>query len=65
MSGQGLGIANSAMETMKIHQENQAKLQAMSQSEILEEQMKLLTQIGELDIMMFLVLKMKSLKVKV
>nr|XP_055027722.1 RNA polymerase II-associated protein 1 isoform X1 [Misgurnus anguillicaudatus] len=45
VSGQGLGIANSAMETIKIHQENQAKLQAMSQSEILEEQMKLLAQL--------------------
>ncbi|XP_059376536.1 RNA polymerase II-associated protein 1-like [Carassius carassius] len=46
LTGQGLGIANSAMETMKIHEENQTKLQAMSQSEILEEQRKLLAQLG-------------------
>lgn len=45
LSGQGLGIANSVMETMKIHEENQARLQAMSQSEILEEQRKLLAQL--------------------
>uniref|UniRef100_A0A671R2D2 RNA polymerase II-associated protein 1-like n=1 Tax=Sinocyclocheilus anshuiensis TaxID=1608454 RepID=A0A671R2D2_9TELE len=45
LTGQGLGIANSAMETMKIHEENQAKLQVMSQSEILEEQRKLLAQL--------------------
>uniref|UniRef100_A0A673LSK4 RNA polymerase II-associated protein 1-like n=1 Tax=Sinocyclocheilus rhinocerous TaxID=307959 RepID=A0A673LSK4_9TELE len=45
LTGQGLGIANSAMETMKIHEENQSKLQVMSQSEILEEQRKLLAQL--------------------
>ncbi|KAK2878391.1 hypothetical protein Q8A67_019182 [Cirrhinus molitorella] len=45
LTGKGLAIANSAMETMKIHEENQAKLQAMSQSEILEEQRKLLAQL--------------------
>ncbi|XP_058605829.1 RNA polymerase II-associated protein 1 isoform X2 [Onychostoma macrolepis] len=45
LTGQGLGIANSAMETMKIHEENQAKLQAMSQSDILEEQRKLMAQL--------------------
>uniref|UniRef100_A0A8C2DI55 RNA polymerase II-associated protein 1-like n=1 Tax=Cyprinus carpio TaxID=7962 RepID=A0A8C2DI55_CYPCA len=45
LTGQGLGIANSAMETMKIHEENQSKLQTMSQSEILEEQRKLLAQL--------------------
>ncbi|KAL0170241.1 hypothetical protein M9458_034837, partial [Cirrhinus mrigala] len=45
LTGQGLGIANSAMETMKIHKENQEKLQAMSQNEILEEQRKLLAQL--------------------
>lgn len=50
VSGQGLRIANSSMETIKIHQENQAKLQAMSQSEILEEQRKLLGQLGELNV---------------
>ncbi|KTF71762.1 hypothetical protein cypCar_00030640 [Cyprinus carpio] len=47
LTGQGLGIANSAMETMKIHEENQSKLQTMSQSEILEEQRKLLAQLEE------------------
>ncbi|XP_073683087.1 RNA polymerase II-associated protein 1 [Garra rufa] len=45
LTGKGLGIANSAVETMKIHEENQAKLHAMSQSEILEEQRKLLAQL--------------------
>ncbi|KTF74588.1 hypothetical protein cypCar_00029926 [Cyprinus carpio] len=50
LTGQGLRIANSAMETRKIHEENQAKLQAMSQSEILEEQRKLLAQLGKLNI---------------
>lgn len=49
LSGQGLGIANSTTETMKIHEENQARLQAMSKSEILEEQRKLLAQLGELN----------------
>lgn len=63
MSGQGLGIANSALETIKIHQENQAKLQAMSQSEIQEEQRRLLDQLGELDaILTFLVPKIKPFK---
>lgn len=51
LTGQGLGIANSAMETMKIHEENQAKLLAMSQSEILEEQRKLMAQLGKLNIL--------------
>lgn len=46
MSGQGLGGPRSSGETMRIHRENQAKLQAMSQSEILEEQKKLLAQLG-------------------
>lgn len=63
MSGKGLGIANSALETVKIHQENQAKLQAMSQSEIQEEQRRLLAQLGELDaILTFLVPKIKPFK---
>ncbi|XP_058255897.1 RNA polymerase II-associated protein 1 [Hemibagrus wyckioides] len=44
VSGQGLG-PDSAMETQKIHQENQTKLQGMSQSEILEEQKLLLAQL--------------------
>ncbi|XP_030575398.1 RNA polymerase II-associated protein 1 [Archocentrus centrarchus] len=45
VSGQGLRVPNSSGETMRIHMENQAKLQAMSQSEILEEQKKLLSQL--------------------
>ncbi|XP_053366569.1 RNA polymerase II-associated protein 1 [Clarias gariepinus] len=44
VSGQGLG-PDRAVETLKIHQENQARLQAMSQSEILEEQKLLLAQL--------------------
>lgn len=46
MSGQGLHVLNSRGETMRIHAENQAKLQEMSQTEILEEQRKLLSQLG-------------------
>ncbi|CAB1335008.1 unnamed protein product [Coregonus sp. 'balchen'] len=46
VSGQGLGGSDSTVETLKIHQENQAKLQAMSKGEILEEQKRLL---GQLD----------------
>lgn len=45
LSGKGLGIANSTVEMMKIHEENQMKLQAMSQSQILEEQKKVLAQL--------------------
>uniref|UniRef100_A0A3P8TYU8 RNA polymerase II associated protein 1 n=1 Tax=Amphiprion percula TaxID=161767 RepID=A0A3P8TYU8_AMPPE len=45
VSGQGLGGSDSSGETMRIHKENQAKLQAMSQSAILEEQQKLLSQL--------------------
>uniref|UniRef100_A0A4W5RA94 RPAP1 N-terminal domain-containing protein n=1 Tax=Hucho hucho TaxID=62062 RepID=A0A4W5RA94_9TELE len=46
MVGQGLGVSDSTVETLKIHQENQAKLHAMSKGEILEEQKRLL---GQLD----------------
>ena len=46
VSGQGLGGPDSSGETMRIHRENQAKIQAMSQSEILEEQKKLVSQLG-------------------
>ncbi|XP_035608488.1 RNA polymerase II-associated protein 1 [Oncorhynchus keta] len=46
VSGQGLGGSDSTVEMLKIHQENQAKLQAMSNGEILEEQKRLL---GQLD----------------
>uniref|UniRef100_A0A7N9AQQ7 RNA polymerase II associated protein 1 n=1 Tax=Mastacembelus armatus TaxID=205130 RepID=A0A7N9AQQ7_9TELE len=45
VSGQGLGGPYSSGEIMRIHVENQAKLEAMSQSEIIEEQRKLLTQL--------------------
>ncbi|XP_061897618.1 RNA polymerase II-associated protein 1 [Entelurus aequoreus] len=45
VSGQGLGGPNSSDETRRIHRENQDKLLAMSQSEILEEQNKLLYQL--------------------
>ncbi|XP_072545806.1 RNA polymerase II-associated protein 1 [Salminus brasiliensis] len=44
VSGQGLG-PDSAVETLRIHQENQTRLQNMSQSEIVEEQKKLLAQL--------------------
>uniref|UniRef100_A0A673Z4D2 RNA polymerase II associated protein 1 n=1 Tax=Salmo trutta TaxID=8032 RepID=A0A673Z4D2_SALTR len=46
VSGQGLGGSDSTVETLKIHQENQGKLQAMSKGEILEEQKRLLGQLG-------------------
>lgn len=45
LSGQGLGCPDSSAETMRIHRENQATLQAMSQSEIQQEQKKLLSQL--------------------
>uniref|UniRef100_A0A673CAH8 RNA polymerase II associated protein 1 n=1 Tax=Sphaeramia orbicularis TaxID=375764 RepID=A0A673CAH8_9TELE len=47
VSGQGLGGPDSTGETMKIHRENEEKLRAMSQSEILEEQKKLLSQLAQ------------------
>nr|XP_020496381.1 RNA polymerase II-associated protein 1 isoform X1 [Labrus bergylta]XP_020496382.1 RNA polymerase II-associated protein 1 isoform X1 [Labrus bergylta] len=45
VSGQGLQGLEGSAETMRIHRENQAKLQAMSQDEILQEQRKLLSQL--------------------
>ncbi|XP_056249486.1 RNA polymerase II-associated protein 1 [Seriola aureovittata] len=45
LSGLGLGGPDSSGETMRIHRENQVKLRAMSQSEILDEQKKLLSQL--------------------
>ncbi|XP_028252000.1 RNA polymerase II-associated protein 1 isoform X2 [Parambassis ranga] len=45
VSGKGLGGPCTSGESMKIHMENEAKLQSMSQSEILEEQKKLLSQL--------------------
>ena len=46
VSGLGLQGPNNQAESMRIHQENQAKLQAMSQADILEEQKKVLAQLG-------------------
>ncbi|KAK5886336.1 hypothetical protein CesoFtcFv8_017379 [Champsocephalus esox] len=45
LSGKGLGVPDISGETMRIHRENQEKLQAMSKSEILQEQRRLLTQL--------------------
>ncbi|XP_062253047.1 RNA polymerase II-associated protein 1 [Platichthys flesus] len=45
VSGQGLRGPDSSGETQRIHKENQTRLQTMSQSEIQEEQKKLLTQL--------------------
>ncbi|XP_044022620.1 RNA polymerase II-associated protein 1 isoform X2 [Siniperca chuatsi] len=45
VSGQGLEGPGSSGETIRIHRENQAKLQGMSKSEILQEQKKLLSQL--------------------
>ncbi|KAM9842185.1 RNA polymerase II-associated protein 1 [Aulostomus maculatus] len=45
VSGEGLRGPDSSGESMRIHKENQAKLQAMSQAEILEEQKRLLAQL--------------------
>ncbi|XP_041668560.1 RNA polymerase II-associated protein 1 [Cheilinus undulatus] len=42
VSGQGLQGPDGPTETMRIHMENQAEIQAMSQNEILQEQKKLL-----------------------
>lgn len=46
VSGQGLLGPDSREETQRIHRENQAKLQGMSRSEILQEREKLLSQLG-------------------
>ncbi|KAF7201753.1 RNA polymerase II-associated protein 1 isoform X2 [Nothobranchius furzeri] len=43
--GDGLQSPDSTGETMRIHKENQIKLQTMSQAEIMEEQNKLLSQL--------------------
>lgn len=48
VSGEGLECSNSSEETRRIHRENQEKIQAMSQSEIQEEQARLLSQLGRL-----------------
>ncbi|KAJ7988949.1 hypothetical protein DPEC_G00314490 [Dallia pectoralis] len=45
VSGQGLGGSDSMGETLKIHQENQSKIQAMSEDEVREEQARLLAQL--------------------
>ncbi|CAJ1073547.1 RNA polymerase II-associated protein 1 [Xyrichtys novacula] len=45
VSGQGLQGSDGSAESVRIHRENQAKIQAMSQAEILQEQSKLLSQL--------------------
>ncbi|KAM9787548.1 RNA polymerase II-associated protein 1 isoform 1-T2 [Syngnathus typhle] len=45
VSGDGLGCPNRSEESKRIHRENQEKILAMSQSEILEEQERLLSQL--------------------
>lgn len=45
ISGLGLRVTGGAEETMRIHKENQEELQAMSESEILNEQKTLLSQL--------------------
>uniref|UniRef100_A0AAV2JEN9 Tyrosine-protein kinase receptor n=1 Tax=Knipowitschia caucasica TaxID=637954 RepID=A0AAV2JEN9_KNICA len=45
ISGQGLGVRGGSEETVRIHLENQERLQSMSQSVILDEQKKLLSQL--------------------
>lgn len=45
VTGQGLVCPDSSGETIRIHKENQAKLREMSESEILQEQKKLLSQL--------------------
>ncbi|XP_053192305.1 RNA polymerase II-associated protein 1 [Scomber japonicus] len=45
VSGRGLVGPDSSGDIMRIHKDNQAKIQAMSQSEILDEQKKLLSQL--------------------
>lgn len=45
ISGLGLRVTGAAEETIRIHRENQEKLQATSESEILDEQKRLLSQL--------------------
>ncbi|KAL4656489.1 RNA polymerase II-associated protein 1 isoform X1 [Arapaima gigas] len=45
VTGLGLGGKNGSLEAKKIHKENEARLHGMSQSEILEEQKRLLAQL--------------------
>ncbi|KAJ8353581.1 hypothetical protein SKAU_G00211480 [Synaphobranchus kaupii] len=45
VSGEGLGQRGNTTEALKIHQENQARLEGMSQREILEERQRLLAQL--------------------
>ena len=46
VSGQGLDLQDGTTEALKIHQENQAWLEGMSQREVLEEQQRLLAKLG-------------------
>uniref|UniRef100_A0A8C9W6H4 RNA polymerase II associated protein 1 n=1 Tax=Scleropages formosus TaxID=113540 RepID=A0A8C9W6H4_SCLFO len=50
VTGLGLSGHNGSLEAKKIHEENEAKLHGMSQSEILEEQRRLLSQLGTLNL---------------
>lgn len=45
ISGHGLGVTGGSLEDMRIHRGSQEKLQNMSESEILDEQKKLLSQL--------------------
>ncbi|XP_077587918.1 RNA polymerase II-associated protein 1 isoform X2 [Stigmatopora nigra] len=45
VTGEGLGCSNTSEETRRIHSENKEKILAMSSSEILDEQEKLLSQL--------------------
>ncbi|KAJ8399495.1 hypothetical protein AAFF_G00412070 [Aldrovandia affinis] len=45
VSGQGLSQQGSTVEALRIHRENQSRLEGLSQTEILEEQQRLLAQL--------------------
>lgn len=62
VSGQGLQVRDSTGETKRIHEENQAKLQAMSQAEILEEQRKLLSQLGRQSCLLLAVIRISRVR---
>lgn len=62
VSGQGLQVRDGTGETKRIHEENQAKLQAMSQTEILEEQRKLLSQLGRQSCLLLAVIRISRVR---
>lgn len=64
LSGQGLQVRDSAGETKRIHEENQAKLREMSQAEILEEQKKLLSQLGRQSCLCLVVIRMDLVRIE-